>query len=83
MCDISKGKRGNIRIFEQGWRDDSSVVKSSGCSSRGPEFNSQQPYGGSQPSVIGSDIVLIYIKIIRSLKKIIFEYIVNPRKIQI
>jgi hypothetical protein len=25
------------------------------CSSRGPEFNFQQPRGGSQPSVIGSD----------------------------
>jgi hypothetical protein len=25
------------------------------CSSRGPEFNSQQPHGGSQPSVMGSD----------------------------
>jgi hypothetical protein len=24
-------------------------------SSRGPEFNSQQPLGGSQPSVMGSD----------------------------
>jgi hypothetical protein len=24
------------------------------CSSRGPEFNSQQPHGGSQPSVMGS-----------------------------
>jgi hypothetical protein len=34
-------------------RDDS-VVKSTDCSSRGPEFNSQQPYGGSQPSVMGS-----------------------------
>jgi hypothetical protein len=32
-----------------GWRD-GSVVKSTGCSSRGPEFNSQQPHGGSQPS---------------------------------
>jgi hypothetical protein len=32
-----------------------SVVKSTDCSSRGPEFNSQQPHGGSQPSVIGSD----------------------------
>jgi hypothetical protein len=29
-----------------------SVVKSTDCSSRGPEFNSQQPHGGSQPSVI-------------------------------
>jgi len=37
-----------------GWRD-GSVVKSTDCSSRGPEFNSQQPHGGSQPSVTGSD----------------------------
>jgi hypothetical protein len=27
---------------------------SADCSSRGPEFNSQQPYGGSQPSVMPS-----------------------------
>ena len=26
--------------------------KSTDCSSRGPEFNSQQPHGGSQPSVM-------------------------------
>jgi hypothetical protein len=25
------------------------------CSSRGPEFNSQQPHDGSQSSVMGSD----------------------------
>jgi hypothetical protein len=25
------------------------------CFSRGPEFNSQQPHGGSQPSIMGSD----------------------------
>jgi hypothetical protein len=25
------------------------------CFSRGPEFNSQQPHGGSQSSVMGSD----------------------------
>jgi len=37
-----------------GWRGDS-VVKSTDCSFRGPEFNSQQPHGGSQPSVVGSD----------------------------
>jgi hypothetical protein len=37
-----------------GWRD-GSTVKSTNCSSRGPEFNSQQPHGGSQPSVMGSD----------------------------
>jgi hypothetical protein len=37
-----------------GWRD-GSVVKSTDCSSRGPEFNSKQPHGGSQPSVMISD----------------------------
>jgi hypothetical protein len=31
------------------------VVKSTVCSSKGPEFNSQQPHGCSQPSVKGSD----------------------------
>jgi hypothetical protein len=40
----------------QGWRD-GSVVKSADCSSRGPEFNSQQSHGGSQPSVMGSDVL--------------------------
>jgi len=34
---------------------DGSGVKSTDCSSRGPEFSSQQPHGGSQPSVMGSD----------------------------
>jgi hypothetical protein len=29
-----------------GWRD-GSAVKSTDCSSKGPEFNSQQPHGGS------------------------------------
>jgi hypothetical protein len=36
------------------WRD-GSVVKSTDCSSEGPEFKSQQPHGGSQPSVMGSN----------------------------
>jgi hypothetical protein len=39
-----KKKRGGA------WRD-GSVVKSTDCSSEGPEFKSQQPHGGSQPSV--------------------------------
>jgi hypothetical protein len=34
-----------------GWGD-GSAVKSIDCSFRGPEFNSQQPHGGSQPSVM-------------------------------
>jgi len=46
----------NIKIkpIKEGWRDDS-VFKSTDCSSRGPEFNSQQPHGGSQPSMMRSD----------------------------
>jgi hypothetical protein len=36
------------------WRD-GPVVKTIGFSSRGHEFNSQQPHGGSKPSVIGSN----------------------------
>jgi hypothetical protein len=30
-------------------------VRAPGCSSEGPEFKSQQPHGGSQPSVTKSD----------------------------
>jgi hypothetical protein len=37
-----------------GWRD-GSVVKSTDCSSEGPEFKSQQPHGGSQPPIMRSD----------------------------
>jgi hypothetical protein len=43
-----------IRLEREGWRDGSGV-KSTDCSSRGPEFNSQQTHGGSQPSVMRSD----------------------------
>jgi hypothetical protein len=35
--------------------ENGSAVKSTDCSSRGPEFKSQQPHGGSQPSVMRSD----------------------------
>jgi hypothetical protein len=34
---------------------DGSVVMSTVFSTRGPEFDSQQPYGGSLPPVMGSD----------------------------
>jgi hypothetical protein len=36
------------------WRD-GSAVKSTDYFLRGPEFNSQEPYGSSQPSLLGSD----------------------------
>ena len=34
---------------------DGSAVKSTDCSSEGPEFKSQQPHGGSQSPVMRSD----------------------------
>ena len=47
----------NIRVKYWGWREwlMESVVKSTDCSSRGSEFKSQQPHGGSHPSVMRSD----------------------------
>jgi hypothetical protein len=44
-----------------GARRDGSVVKSTDCSSRGPEFNFQQQqlHGGSQPSVMGSNALFL------------------------
>jgi hypothetical protein len=36
------------------------MVKCTGCSSTGPEFNSQQPHGGSGPSVMGFDALFWY-----------------------
>jgi hypothetical protein len=44
----------DLKVYIMGWRD-GSEVENTGCSSKGPEFNSQQPCGGSQPSVMGSD----------------------------
>jgi hypothetical protein len=43
-----------VKVEIKGWRDDS-AVRSTDCSSVSPEFSSQQPHGGSQPSVMGSD----------------------------
>ena len=41
-------------LKKQGWQD-GSVVKSTGCSSSGPELKSQQPHGVSQPPLMRSD----------------------------
>jgi hypothetical protein len=46
-----------------GWRD-GSVVKSIGCFSRGSEFNSQPPHGGSQPSVMRSDVLFWHVDVL-------------------
>jgi hypothetical protein len=48
LCQFSK-------LNPRGWRD-GLAVKSTDCSSKGQEFNSQQPHGGLQPSVTGSGV---------------------------
>jgi hypothetical protein len=52
-----KNKIVNSKRKKGGWRD-GSVVKSTDCSSEGPEFKFQQPHGGSQPSVMRSDTLV-------------------------
>jgi len=52
------------------WRD-GLVVKSMDCSSRGPEFNPQQPHGGSQPSLMESGA--LFYSILSSFKEIVFD----------
>jgi hypothetical protein len=52
--------RGSNKNDFLGWRD-GSAVKSTDRSSRGPEFNSQYPHGGLQPSVMGSDALFWYV----------------------
>jgi hypothetical protein len=63
------------------WRD-GSVVKShlSDCSSGGPEFKSQQPHGGSQPSIcneIGCPL-LVCLKTATACLRIINQSIFGP-----
>jgi hypothetical protein len=54
-----------------GWRD-GSVVKNTDCSSRGPEFKSQQSHGGSQSCVMGSDALFWCLK-----TETVYLYIIN------
>jgi hypothetical protein len=44
----------NKKCRHRGWRD-GSAVKNTDCSSKSPEFKSQQPHGGSQPPIMRSD----------------------------
>jgi hypothetical protein len=48
---------GDQECHKEGWRD-GSVVKSTECSSKGPEFKSQEPHGGSQPSVMRHSLLV-------------------------
>jgi len=50
----------NKMIKQEVWRD-GSEVKSTDCSSRGPEFNAQQQHGDSQPSIIGSEALFWHV----------------------
>ena len=53
---FSKHRKGTLNYYAMGWRD-GSAVKSIYCSSEDPEFKSQQPHGGSQPSIVKSDVL--------------------------
>jgi hypothetical protein len=53
------------------------VVKSTDYSSRGPEFKSQQPHGGSQPSVMRSDAL---VWCVLKTATVYFFYIINKSK---
>ena len=68
----------NLRKFLEkiirGWKD-GSVGKSTDCSSKGHEFKSQHPHGGSQPSVKGSNTLFWCLKIATVYSHIINKYI--------
>jgi hypothetical protein len=57
LLNVAYGK-GSVGCYKDwrplGWQD-GSVVKGANCSIEGPEFKSQQPHGGSQPSLTKSD----------------------------
>jgi len=59
VCECAEAFGDEKRMM--GWRD-GSMVKTTDCSSRGPEFNSQQPHGGSQLSVMRSDAFFWYVE---------------------
>ena len=48
---LERGNHGK-EALNRAWRDGSEVKSAAACSFRGPELNSQQPHGGSQPSVV-------------------------------
>jgi hypothetical protein len=49
---------GFLRLAHSRAGDIAQPVRATDCSSEGPEFKSQQPHGGSQPSVMSSDALL-------------------------
>jgi hypothetical protein len=57
------------------------VVKSTDCSSRGLEFNSQQPHDGSQLSVMGCPLLVCWESY--SVHKYIFKKIKRPHHLSL
>jgi hypothetical protein len=61
-CQIGKNEASQYQKLVECWRD-GSAVKSTDCSSEGPQFKSQQPHGGLQPSAMRSDAFFLgYLK---------------------
>jgi hypothetical protein len=50
-----------LKVGHQGAGEIAQWLRALDCSPRGPEFNSQQPHGGSQPSVMGFDALFWYV----------------------
>jgi hypothetical protein len=51
----------SLRFTTLGAGEMAQWVRAPDCSSEGPEFKSQQPHGGSQPSVTRSDSLFWYV----------------------
>jgi hypothetical protein len=54
-CGMLIMKRNFLKSLGPGAGEMAQCVRAPDCSSEGPEFKSQQPHGGSQPSVTRSD----------------------------
>jgi hypothetical protein len=63
----------------RGWWD-GSAGKSTDCSSEGPKFKSQQPHGGSQPSVVTYDTLFWCLKTATMYLHIINKFFKKKKK---
>jgi hypothetical protein len=59
ISQIEKNKYHLIIFYKTSRLERAQRLRALDCSSRGPEFNSQQQHGGSQPSVRGSDALFL------------------------
>jgi hypothetical protein len=58
MCPLLRIVNKDCIIRNTGAGEMAQWVRAPDCSSEGPKFKSQQPYGGSQPSATRSDALL-------------------------